>query len=326
MPTDFNALWNELNARQQTYLELVYQEDQRQEKYERERAARDMSSRPADEWRWIQYDPTNDQPFPALHMALDEKKLIDPGTGSTFEALSARGYIDRKWERFPTVGGFDTVLWVQITRQGRKVVREGKGYSARKRRPKGQLSEGQWQTLEKLYHAGERGFDYASLWWPHCLRLRDYKPPLMVERNSGNALFRDYRVFISEEGQRFYETNRVEYEQLYPPKPPAPPVVESPHEIPVTSPATPEPPQPPDPVVVAVPPTTRAKHTRVVNLKEYTIICKQCGRSVTLYRYPGRAPTLCSEECIAAYTRERDLESNRERQRRFRERRKSEAE
>lgn len=77
---------------------------------------------------------------------------------------------------------------------------------------------------------------------------------------------------------------------------------------------------PPDPALVSVPQTVRKAHTRRVELKEYTITCKQCGKIVTLYRYPGRAPTLCSDECVAEYSRERDKESNRERQRRFRER------
>jgi len=64
-------------------------------------------------------------------------------------------------------------------------------------------------------------------------------------------------------------------------------------------------------------------HRREMPMKEYTIVCKQCGRVVTLRRYPGRAPTLCSDECRRAYERERDRASTRGRVKRYRQKRKS---
>jgi len=57
-----------------------------------------------------------------------------------------------------------------------------------------------------------------------------------------------------------------------------------------------------------------------VPLKEHHITCKWCGQEATLWRYPGRPPTLCCDECKRAYERERDRENNRKRQRRYRER------
>ncbi len=68
--------------------------------------------------------------------------------------------------------------------------------------------------------------------------------------------------------------------------------------------------------------TQRSGHERTVELKEYHIICKQCGKDVSLWRYPGRPPTLCSDECEREYQRERDREKTRERVRRYRARQK----
>lgn len=63
-------------------------------------------------------------------------------------------------------------------------------------------------------------------------------------------------------------------------------------------------------------------HRREMPIKEYTIVCKQCGRVATVRRYPGRAPTLCSDECRRIYERERDRVTTRERVRRYRQKRK----
>ena len=56
-------------------------------------------------------------------------------------------------------------------------------------------------------------------------------------------------------------------------------------------------------------------------MKKYTIVCKQCGRVAVLHRYPGRAPTLCSDECKRRYERERGRHA--ERVKRYRQKRKS---
>lgn len=207
MATDWIALWNGLNQRQQAYLEAVYFHDQRQEANERQRAARERIARPADQWRWIQYDPKPEQGDydPPLRSALRAAGLIDPGTGSTFEALASRGYIARKWDHFTVIGGVYSVLWVQITPKGRKLIRGVKGYKPPKRRAKGELSPGQWDTLEKLYTAGDQGISHYKLFWPYCLRLRDYNPPLLREARRGEQTD---LLFITESGRRFYDERK----------------------------------------------------------------------------------------------------------------------
>lgn len=70
--------------------------------------------------------------------------------------------------------------------------------------------------------------------------------------------------------------------------------------------------QPQDTVTV-----TTKTHRRTMPIKEYTFDCARCGQTVTLARYPGRAPSLC-DDCAAA----RKREQARERVRRYRERRK----
>lgn len=215
MATDYRALWDELNTRQQTYLLAVYDQDQRQEENERIRANRMQRSRPADEWRWVEYDPPPMTDYtPPLKAELRRAGMVDPGTGSTFEALASRGYIKRKWDRYSTITGTYSALWVRMTPKGRKLVRQAKGYQAPKRRAKGELSPRQWDTLKKLYEAGEQGLDYHRLWWPHCVRLRDYTPPLLAEKRIPNVpgSAANFRVVITEAGRAFVEANRAHYE------------------------------------------------------------------------------------------------------------------
>jgi hypothetical protein len=81
------ATWQSLNKRQQAYLTAIYEVDQEQEAAERARAARFYHARPAEEWRWMLYATlafTGDTP---VKRRLRTVGLVDPGTGSTFEAL-----------------------------------------------------------------------------------------------------------------------------------------------------------------------------------------------------------------------------------------------
>ncbi len=84
--------WADLNERQQEYMKAIYEVDQLQEQYEKQRAARDRRSRPADEWRWLIYADTERGHTP-LKQRIVDKKLNDPGTGSTFSALESRELI-----------------------------------------------------------------------------------------------------------------------------------------------------------------------------------------------------------------------------------------
>jgi len=81
-----------LNERQRAYLRALYDCDQATEAMRRERAARGAYDRtPASAWRWQMYGPV--APPSALYTALRNARLVDPGTGATWQALEDRGLV-----------------------------------------------------------------------------------------------------------------------------------------------------------------------------------------------------------------------------------------
>jgi len=162
--------WDDLNARQQAYLKAVYVCDQTQERAEKSRAAQDHSSQPADQWRWISYNGSNTR----LLGTIKEMGYWGRGAGSTFEALERRGLVHCRYGR---VALGKSPLFVQITRAGRKKVREALGLEAPKSLPPGTLREWHWRALVHAYQAGERGVQE----WPRGIghmtvsRLRAYR-------------------------------------------------------------------------------------------------------------------------------------------------------
>ncbi|WP_110516866.1 hypothetical protein [Herpetosiphon llansteffanensis] len=51
---------------------------------------------------------------------------------------------------------------------------------------------------------------------------------------------------------------------------------------------------------------TVVSHSRVVPLKTFTIVCRWCGQTATIETYPGRPPTVCSEECAIEARKDHD--------------------
>ncbi len=91
-------VWAELNDRQRAYLRALYDCDQATEATRRERAARGHWDRtPASEWRWQMYGPV--APPSALYTALRSANLVDPGTGTTWQALEDRGLCQCRYSR-----------------------------------------------------------------------------------------------------------------------------------------------------------------------------------------------------------------------------------
>lgn len=123
MNAKIQALWAELNERQQAYMRIIYDHDWTQEYWAKKEAMRTRRSRPADQWRWIEYVdyPHGHSP---LKRDLKEKGLVDPGTGSTFEALRRRGYILVKSEKVGPHPLSDWTTEVRLTTKGRRLVRE----------------------------------------------------------------------------------------------------------------------------------------------------------------------------------------------------------
>jgi hypothetical protein len=211
-------LWKELNRRQQTYLRLIFEIDQHREAVERGQDWRRSSRRPASQWRWIEYAEIfgRSTELRARIKAIGE---VDPGTGSTFKALSTRKLIEI---RYP----YDDLQWLdcKLTKQGRAVVRAGLRLEAPKKPPKGQLRERQWAALVAAYIAGDAGvkkdvnLNYGGFSWEWTwLRLRDYSDgPLIKERSFFKAGLHEYDLAITQLGRHFYRSNWKKYRELYP--------------------------------------------------------------------------------------------------------------
>jgi hypothetical protein len=219
-----NSPWGDLNPRQQAYLRAIYETDQEAEQNERARWGRGLRSRPADVWRWLPYElgPTGDTS--PLKRRLRKLEMIDPGTGSTFDALEKRGLILCRYKR-----GYDeATLDVRMTPQGRRLVRQAAGLKV-ERRPRGELCEWHWRALVVAYKAGAAGLDddwgYGRIGWRTWLRLRDYGgDPFkgLVEEadcsapQPGRYVPPVYRLYITRFGIEFYESHYAHYHGQYP--------------------------------------------------------------------------------------------------------------
>lgn len=213
--------WNNLNKRQQTYLQSVYELDQITEADIKYAATRGRwTRRSAREWRWMPYNAAD----AALMRRIQNAGYRDEGTGSTFAALERRGLVLTKYEADPL--GF-SILFVQITKAGRKLVREALAIVPEKKLPVGTLREWHWRALCRAYVRGDQGmgynqdtgdgFGYVS--WNTCLRLRDYRVkgqdyPLIRE---ARVLSREPFAFcITENGKEYYQEHWQRYREMYP--------------------------------------------------------------------------------------------------------------
>jgi hypothetical protein len=207
--------WASLNARQRAYLRTLYDCDQDTEALRRDRAARgDWDRMPASEWRWQLYGPT--EPPSQLYVALLLAKLVDQGTGATWRALEDRGLAKCR----DVLDAFGvSLLQVQITPAGRKLVRAATGEQRPKAPPKGQLHERQWAAVARLYMAGNVGEVSEEMmhhfdWMRTLLRLRDYQPQPLMEEFSGP--WNTTRLRLTPLGRAYYEREWARYHALYP--------------------------------------------------------------------------------------------------------------
>jgi len=171
-------------ATTQHYLQAVYETDQEQEKDERGVWRRGGTPRPASEWRWMEYGT-----FYGIHSPLKMKiflrKLHDEGTGSTFEALERCGLLTCKytWKRKNGEQVEERLLMVQITKEGRKLVRSAISARAQKPWPVGALREGHWRALAEAWKSGPEVVKASGGWygddahngWNTWLRLKQDK-------------------------------------------------------------------------------------------------------------------------------------------------------
>jgi hypothetical protein len=195
-------LWQELNPRQQNYLKLIYKVDCEVEQAKKQQWLTD--DRPASVWRWIFYGDISFMPS-RLKRLLIEAELVDRGTGSTFNALEQRQFIECQ--------GVVPDLEIKMTRLGRRIVRAGIGEPVAAKAPKGMLSEQKWNAFVLAYKAGESGLPedlgrcrygiHLSIW----KSLLRQNPPLI-------ELGRQLRVTLF--GYAFYAKYYECYQAIYP--------------------------------------------------------------------------------------------------------------
>lgn len=196
------TLWNGLNKRQQAYLEAIYEIDQAQEANERGRYVRGEWSRPAAEWRQIEYGWLPGMPpIPSpLYEAVERLGMRDEGTGSTFKAVEARKLIKCQYP------GRETEMSVVLTTLGRRVVRVGLGELPALRPSKDMLNDWAWKHLAALYKADHSGIDDYRF----GLRTLDY----LRDRNL--IVVKAGIVKLSPTGKQHYEEHYQVYRELYP--------------------------------------------------------------------------------------------------------------
>ena len=147
--------WADLNKRQ---LQAIYETDQEQETDERSLWKRGGTLRPTREWRWMEYGVFNGVGS-TLYTKLYLRKLVDEGTGSTFNALEARGFIKCKYTDLRRNGDrtFDHFLMLQITEDGRALVRSVTGVKAYRPGTPGVLKEWHWKAMVVAWTARPAG-------------------------------------------------------------------------------------------------------------------------------------------------------------------------
>jgi len=214
-------------------LQFVYEVDQEQEKDERGVWSRGGTPRPASEWRWMEYGT-----FYGIHTPLKMKiflrQLQDEGTGSTFEALERRGLITCKytWKRKNGDRVDERLLMVQITKEGRKLVRSATGAKPEKALPTGTLREWHCRAMAMAWKGRPEGVmasggwygDYGHIGWNTWLRLRDYKAGALVEEyhttgpySPASARTLDTLwIRLTPFGGQYYRDNWQKYREMYP--------------------------------------------------------------------------------------------------------------
>ncbi len=229
--------WGDLNERQQQYMQAIYETDQEQESDERGMWKRGGRPRPAREWRWIEYGVFSGVGS-TLYTKLYLRKLIDEGTGSTVNALEKRGFIKCKYtdQRRNGERMFDRFLMLQITKDGRALVRTSTGAKAYRPGAPGTLREWHWRAMAEAWKGRPEGVmasggwygDYGHIGWNTWLRLKQYKV-----KGEGMPLIEEYQtrgeyqphtgtthqiqwIRLTPFGEQFYRDNWQRYHEMYP--------------------------------------------------------------------------------------------------------------
>lgn len=186
MAIEWNALWQQLNARQRHFLMTLYQAEQDRATYFHSQRAMFDPLKKGAEWRWLVHNPVGggglqDKLDRAARQAAnqniqnilgdcspDEKLANNQGSGSTYKALEQYGYLNRRWE---TVEAYSVafgsqsvaVLSVRLTARGRKLAKlmlakmmlNGSAEKPELSQVRDDLKKKATRRLEKLQHQGK---------------------------------------------------------------------------------------------------------------------------------------------------------------------------
>jgi DNA-binding MarR family transcriptional regulator len=160
------------------------------------------------------YGPTS--PESTLYDRLCSRKLVDPGTGATWEALETRGLVEC---RHTSTADGGRLLEIKLTSKGRKLVRTATSEVRPPARKKGQLRPRQWAALVQLSIAGDAGLPAKEMdqqfdWWSTSLRLRNLG--FMHEYEAATTADQRYWRRITAAGQAHYREWWATYRDLYP--------------------------------------------------------------------------------------------------------------
>lgn len=113
---------------------------------------------------------------------------------------------------------------MQITLQGRKLVRAATGAARAQAVPRGQLHERQWAAMARLYAVGNAGELSEEMmygrggfdWTRTLLRLREYKPQPLIEDVHDHEVSIIARMRLTRFGRDYYQREWARYRELYP--------------------------------------------------------------------------------------------------------------
>ncbi|MEV6227449.1 helix-turn-helix transcriptional regulator [Saccharopolyspora shandongensis] len=224
--------WNGLNARQRTYLEAIFREDQQRENDIRLSQSVSKRSGTATQWRKIPFSIHADPAFTgytAVQDRLREAGQLDSGAGATLRALQRRGLLSLSVDEVEVVPlGFVPQTRVELTRRGRATTRAGLEEPTRPRRPAHLLSEWLWKTLVTVAKAGQAGLPADQLvgkprfflgtgYRPQGRPSRGYIDLVVVDGSTRDqAPVAERRWMLTERGHEHISTYRATYREWYP--------------------------------------------------------------------------------------------------------------
>jgi len=225
------AAWAGLNDRQRTYLTAIYNADQEREKEIAGKRLARIEVPPAAEWRKLRFSlelPRTLFGYTTVQDVLRAAGEHDSGAGATLAALRRRGLV--KTEHGWADLGIMVVkcVYVTLTTPGRAAARAGlPAAAAPAKKPAGLLSEWLWESLAKLYRAGEDGMTMGlqpreiplserTPTWRALQKLRDDQRdgPYIEEFHPGGR--GDWWVRITPAGRRHYDLHHACYRELHP--------------------------------------------------------------------------------------------------------------